>query len=160
MSLKFHFYSFAGIAINFIFLPEVSLFCRNSLCFSRFVNVRKNQRRYGSEELDQLLNPLKERWKNESRGGTLFDFFVGRVKKYLRICVSMDPSHPHFQRSCAANPALFTSCSVIWFDNWSEQSEAALLQDRLAAVFTESKDDRVRRFSRSVYLKDRFKCFA
>ena len=47
----------------------------------------------------------------------------------------MDPTHPHFLRSCAANPALFTACTVLWFDDWGKASQGELLQSRLDEFF-------------------------
>lgn len=77
---------------------------------------------YSPEELEPLLAQLQEEMRNQYECRTLFEFFVSRVKQYLSIVISLDNTHPNFQRYCAQNPALFNKCVVVWNDGWSKQS--------------------------------------
>jgi dynein heavy chain 2 len=84
------------------------------------------------EELEPLLAPLKEEFAHSQGSGgssarTPFEYFVTQVRQRLRIVLSMDATHPHFLPYCAANPALFTCTTVLWLEEWSEQSKAVII---------------------------------
>ena len=51
---------------------------------------------YTPEELEPLLAQLKDEMHNQYEYKTSFEFFVSRVKKNLRIVMSLDYSHPKF----------------------------------------------------------------
>eukprot|EP00931_Biecheleriopsis_adriatica_P043590 TRINITY_DN24917_c0_g1_i1.p1 TRINITY_DN24917_c0_g1~~TRINITY_DN24917_c0_g1_i1.p1 ORF type:complete len:4311 (+),score=994.91 TRINITY_DN24917_c0_g1_i1:69-13001(+) len=95
-----------------------------------------------NEELEPLLAPLKEEWAaSQGRGGgarTPFEYFCQQVQQRMRIVLAMDPTHPHFLRYCASNPALFSCTTVLWLDEWSEQSKSVIAQ-RLCGDMLESK---------------------
>jgi dynein heavy chain 2 len=97
------------------------------------------------EELEPLLAPIKEEWaESQNRGGgarTPFDYFVQQVRQRLRIVMSMDASHPHFLPYCAANPALFTCTTVMWLEDWSEQSKRFIAQKQLGDMVTNQRSD-------------------
>ena len=91
---------------------------------------------YSAEELEPLLGPLKDEFGNAQSQGTtsartLFEYFVGEVRTFLRVVVSMDPSHPKFLQNCASNPALVKDCSVLWLDEWSEEGKELVCYARL-----------------------------
>ncbi|CAJ1327577.1 unnamed protein product [Effrenium voratum] len=95
------------------------------------------------EELEPLLAPLKEEWAAaQGRGGgarTPFEYFCNQVQQRLHVVLSMDPSHPHFLPYCAANPALFSCTTVLWLDEWSEQSKTIIAQRILGEEILDSK---------------------
>ena len=53
---------------------------------------------------------------------TPYDFFVARVRRNLHVCLSMDPSNKKFTVQCESNPAVYTSCSLLWMGEWSRGS--------------------------------------
>jgi dynein heavy chain 2 len=82
---------------------------------------------YTHEELEPLLSPLRQLMREE--GGTFrtpYEFFVSRVKKYLHIVLSMDPTHPLFLYRCESNPALYAQCSVMWIGEWRTNTLKAI----------------------------------
>jgi dynein heavy chain 2, cytosolic len=81
---------------------------------------------YAPEELDALLGPLKERFQDEGFRGTLLQYFALQVQRHLHICVVMDSSSESFVASCEANPALYSSCAVLWEEAWSPASMQAV----------------------------------
>lgn len=93
---------------------------------------------YTPEELEPLLAPLKEEWSaSQGRGGsarTPFEYFVGQVRKHLRIVLSMDSAHPHFLPFCAANPALFSCTTVLWLDDWCRESKEHIAKKQLGDI--------------------------
>jgi dynein heavy chain 2, cytosolic len=98
--------------------------------------------------LDQLLAPLKDQLSQEGFRGGLFGFFVSRVKQNLRILpffispslicfgitqrmefdvisgvvLVMDPQNKDFLMRCESNPALYTQCSIQWWESWSNEA--------------------------------------
>ena len=74
---------------------------------------------YTQEELDPILSPLKEIAAAEGFMSGLYQFFVHRVRKYLHIAVSMDPTNAAYEYSCQSNPSLYTRSQVMWMGTWS-----------------------------------------
>eukprot|EP00756_Hemistasia_phaeocysticola_P023549 Hpha_TRINITY_DN15900_c0_g17::TRINITY_DN15900_c0_g17_i1::g.73779::m.73779/K10414/DYNC2H, DNCH2; dynein heavy chain 2, cytosolic len=72
------------------------------------------------EELTPLLQPLAEQASAEGFMGGVYPYFVTRVRKYLHIAVSMDPTNPAYEFRCQSNPSLFTRTSVLWMGSWSQ----------------------------------------
>merc|ERR1712187_287869 len=95
---------------------------------------------YTPEELEPLLAPLKEEWAaSQVQGGgtsarTPFEYFVQQVREHLRIVLSMDATHPHFLPYCAANPALFSCTTVLWLEEWSQQSKSFIIKQQLGEM--------------------------
>ena len=91
------------------------------------------------DELKPLLAPLKEEWAaSQGRGAvqarTPFEYFVHQVRSHMRIVLSIDANLSHFLTFCAANPALFSCCNVMWLDDWSEKSMLFVVQRQLTDV--------------------------
>jgi dynein heavy chain 2 len=98
-----------------------------------------------NEELEPLLAPLKEEFAaSQGRGGTArtpFEYFVTQVRERLRIVLSMDATHPHFLPYCAANPALFSCTTVLWLEEWSQQSKAVIISRLVGEIATDKKSN-------------------
>lgn len=43
----------------------------------------------------------------------------------------MDHSEENFASNCAANPAFFTKCTVIWMTNWTKESMSYIMKEEL-----------------------------
>ncbi|KAJ3307863.1 Cytoplasmic dynein 2 heavy chain 1, partial [Blyttiomyces sp. JEL0837] len=95
---------------------------------------------YAPEELDALLSSIKDQHSQEGFRGTLFEFFVLRVRKNLHIALIIDSSSKSFTANCEANPALYTRCHIQWMDSWSKESAEFLCKsffgksEELAAI--------------------------
>ncbi|TPX70937.1 hypothetical protein SpCBS45565_g01524 [Spizellomyces sp. 'palustris'] len=87
---------------------------------------------YTQDEFDSLLSSLKDKHSEEGYRGTLFEYFVSRVRRYLHIALILDSSSPTFIHNCEANPALYTRCHIAWMDNWSPDTMSRYAQE----VFT------------------------
>ena len=75
------------------------------------------------QELEPMLAPLKEEFgKAGYKHRSVFDLFVARVKEYLHVAISMDPTNPSFLMRCESNPALYTKCTMLWMGSWSADS--------------------------------------
>merc|ERR1719193_169903 len=73
-------------------------------------------------ELDALLNPLRDLASNEGHRGPLAGFFAVRVKANLHVVLIMDSSNPEFSLKCESNPAIFKTCTVLWMESWSKST--------------------------------------
>eukprot|EP00667_Euglena_gracilis_P000034 EG_transcript_34 len=93
---------------------------------------------YSPEELAALLAPLQEAMAAEGGTDGPFAFFVGRVQRFLHVCLLMDPTNPQFEVQCQSNPALYTKCAIQWMGQWSQQGyievPRLLLQDLFAML--------------------------
>mmetsp|Transcript_9476 Transcript_9476/g.27062 ORF Transcript_9476/g.27062 Transcript_9476/m.27062 type:complete len:1740 (-) Transcript_9476:175-5394(-) len=87
---------------------------------------------FSNEELEGILAPLRDAMASEGfQYASPFDFFTARVRRNLRIVLSMDPTNPLYRERCEANPALYTRCSIMWSENWSRAGLEALPAARL-----------------------------
>lgn len=93
---------------------------------------------YTPEELDGLLLPLKDQSASDGFFGTLFQYFVHRVKTNLHIALIMDPGHKDFLPRCQSNPAVYTRCSIQWWDQWSTEGCAYVPSLFLKQILPES----------------------
>lgn len=62
---------------------------------------------FAQDEIERMF-PNPEEVKNEYYGKTLYEAFLERVRKNLKIILSMDWQNPDFVHNCASNPAIFT----------------------------------------------------
>uniref|UniRef100_A0A7M5UV62 Cytoplasmic dynein 2 heavy chain 1 n=1 Tax=Clytia hemisphaerica TaxID=252671 RepID=A0A7M5UV62_9CNID len=77
---------------------------------------------YTSEELDPLLNPLRDQASQDGFRGPMHAYFARRVMCNLHVILVMDSTAPSFVVNCEANPALYKCCSFQWMDGWSKSS--------------------------------------
>ena len=77
---------------------------------------------FTAEELEPLLSPLKDLAADKGFLGPLHSFFSSRVQQYLHIVLIMDSSSTLFTLYCEANPALYTSCTFLSMEGWSQRS--------------------------------------
>jgi dynein heavy chain 2 len=77
---------------------------------------------YAPEEIEPLLGSIADTMRQEGRFRTLYEFFVARVQRNLRIVISLDHEHPNYASHCSNNPALFTCCSILWLQPWVKES--------------------------------------
>uniref|UniRef100_A0A7S1KS08 Cytoplasmic dynein 2 heavy chain 1 n=1 Tax=Percolomonas cosmopolitus TaxID=63605 RepID=A0A7S1KS08_9EUKA len=80
------------------------------------------------EELDPLLAPLRDEAAKDAEfgGGSLYSYFTFRVKKNLRVALSMDPTNKKFGVLCQSNPAIFNECTIIWKTDWTKSGTASV----------------------------------
>ena len=77
---------------------------------------------YSQEEIEHLLAGNTEEIRQEFVGRSLYECFSGRIQRNLRIVLSLDCQNERFNANCAANPALYTKCDIVWLENWTKDS--------------------------------------
>ncbi|KAJ3070332.1 Cytoplasmic dynein 2 heavy chain 1 [Podochytrium sp. JEL0797] len=85
---------------------------------------------YAPDEIDSLTSTLKDAHSEAGFSGSLFEFFVYRVRRNLHIVLIMDSANPQFVTNCESNPALYTRCQIQWIDAWSSESLKLLCESR------------------------------
>ncbi|CAI9737451.1 cytoplasmic dynein 2 heavy chain 1-like isoform X1 [Octopus vulgaris] len=115
---------------------------------------------YTPEELGPLLQPLKDTASESGFTGSLFSFFVSRVKRNLHVALIMDFKNQTFAINCESNPALYKYCTVQWMDSWSRDSMVRIPEMLLAEKSKEANKDTQRSQRHSHSGKDHpFKAF-
>jgi P-loop containing dynein motor region D4 len=86
------------------------------------------------EELDLLLNPLKEAAANEGWRGSVYPYFLRRVKANLHVVLILDSARVDFAQKCESNPAFLSDCTFLWMERWQNDSMLEVPKLLLGAV--------------------------
>ncbi|MCP3685863.1 MAG: hypothetical protein GY861_24715, partial [bacterium] len=70
-----------------------------------------------NEELESYLSSLNDELKEQIEYRTLYDLFVGKIQKFLKIVIILDSDDKNFVATISSNPALVMKCSVINFNS-------------------------------------------
>ncbi|KAI8925894.1 dynein heavy chain and region D6 of dynein motor-domain-containing protein [Entophlyctis helioformis] len=84
---------------------------------------------YPQDELDALLGSLKDSHSEAGFRGSLYEYFVSRVRKHLHVVLILDSAASQFTANCESNPALYTRCQMQWMDAWSQESMRQLARE-------------------------------
>jgi dynein heavy chain 2 len=84
---------------------------------------------YTPEELDVVFQSLKDVHSQVGFIGSLYEFFVSRIRKNLHVALIFDCATANFARRCQSNPALYTRCQLQWVDNWSKESMFEMMSE-------------------------------
>ncbi|KAJ3270644.1 Cytoplasmic dynein 2 heavy chain 1 [Terramyces sp. JEL0728] len=100
---------------------------------------------YSQEELDAIANQLKDSYSQESFRGTMYEYFVSRIRKCLHIALIFDSASPDFVTQCEANPALYTRCQMLWTENWSSDTMDLMIKNTFSksAVLKELQEKEI-----------------
>lgn len=77
---------------------------------------------FSNEELETLYATMREAMMDEGTEINPYDYFTKRIRRFIHICVAMDPTSKSFDVRCESNPALFTRCTILWMGKWSRSS--------------------------------------
>ena len=80
-----------------------------------------------------------------------YEFFISRVRKKLHVCLGMDPTNDLFKSRCQSNPALFTSCEIVWMGSWRKESMVDVPGLLLPSLMAEANDDQLPRHCVNVH---------
>ena len=91
---------------------------------------------YTHEELEPMLSQLRAQMQEEGTARTPYEYFISRIRKHLHVVLSMDPGNPRFLYRCESNPALYSSCTVMWMGEWRANSmkEIPLLMEGISDI--------------------------
>ncbi|KAI9332693.1 dynein heavy chain and region D6 of dynein motor-domain-containing protein [Obelidium mucronatum] len=101
---------------------------------------------YTQEEIDGLTSNLKDAHSEDGFSGSLFEYFVHRVRRNLHIALIMDSINPQFVTNCESNPALYTRCQIQWTEAWSQESMKFLCEsgfkksEKLKGIASQDKE--------------------
>jgi dynein heavy chain 2 len=86
---------------------------------------------YSNDELEQIFHNLKNEYNEEGFRGSLFEFFLYRIKRNLHVVLIMDCSSSSFISNCESNPAFYTRCQVEWMESWTPSTLIELAKNIL-----------------------------
>lgn len=89
---------------------------------------------FSNEEYESIFSSLKDEYSTSGFLGTIYEFFIFRIKKNLHISVILDVGNEGFLSNCQANPALYSQCDMIWKDEWNSDTEKVIATDMLDNV--------------------------
>ncbi|KAI8621722.1 dynein heavy chain and region D6 of dynein motor-domain-containing protein [Chytriomyces sp. MP71] len=89
---------------------------------------------YTQDEIDALTSTLKTSHSEDGFNGSLFEYFIHRVRRNLHIVLILDSANPQFVANCESNPAIYTRCQIQWMDSWSSESMKSICEE----VFSDS----------------------
>lgn len=96
---------------------------------------------FQGNELEPLLAPIKDEASESGWRGSLYDFFVARIKANMRVVLLLDCSEATFGVVCESNPALYNKCSILWMDRWQAKSMVQIPQLLLGDTVLENLSD-------------------
>jgi dynein heavy chain 2 len=96
---------------------------------------------YSPEELEPLLQPLKQLAGNSGFSGDLTKFYAQNVKRNLHIVLILDCSDEKFSAICESNPAFLKECSIQWISDWSIET-LKILPHEIITIHESSKTDK------------------
>ena len=72
---------------------------------------------YKPAELEPLLAPLKDLAAEQGWRGSLYSFFLQRIKNNLHLVLILDSTRSEFSYTCESNPAFFKHCKLLWMSD-------------------------------------------
>jgi len=102
-----------------LFASEVLESLNSLLCSGEVAGL------YRQDELGPLLEPLRSQMHEDDvirDSKSPYEYFMRRIRRKLHICIAMDPTDPSFLFRCESNPALYSSCTILWFGTWSKRT--------------------------------------
>lgn len=99
---------------------------------------------YTHDELESVLAPLRDTLDTDFSGpAALYGAFVSRVRRHLRICISLDPNHPHFRKTAESNPAFFSRTTTLWMGSWRQDSLSKIPPLLIPSMFSADRTGEV-----------------
>ncbi len=87
------------------------------------------------EELDLMIGPLKEMAAQEGWRGSVYAYYLGRVRRNLKVVMLLDSSRWDFHQKCESNPAFYSSCTMLWVDRLRSDSMGQVAHLTLGSTF-------------------------
>eukprot|EP00501_MAST-03F_sp_TOSAG23-6_P001656 GSMAST32.ASY1.ANO1.1724.1 assembled CDS len=127
------------------------------LIISDLISTCEIQDLYPQDEKDAIITDVMAKAKTELRVLTIdnemsWDWFIGKVKKNVKVILCMSPTTPDFSPRAKRFPSLLLCPTIDWFRSWPVSTLQEISQMFLAAPTEEkSIDDQVEEFIPLVY---------
>ncbi|ORC91608.1 putative dynein heavy chain [Trypanosoma theileri] len=96
---------------------------------------------FSPEELETMFTPLREEASSEGYIGSIYSYFLLRVRRNLRVVLSMDDQHELFLVRLQSNPGLLSNCDLLWMGTWSNETARAICKKRLHHIIKRIEED-------------------
>eukprot|EP00048_Salpingoeca_helianthica_P012918 m.191084 g.191084 ORF g.191084 m.191084 type:complete len:4245 (+) comp15437_c5_seq48:84-12818(+) len=87
------------------------------------------------DELDVLIGPLKDAAAQEGWRGSVYTYFLSRVRANLKVVMILDSSRWDFHQKCESNPAFYSNCTMLWMDRLRPDSMGQVTRLTIGSTF-------------------------
>jgi dynein heavy chain 2 len=105
--------------------PEFMEYLNSLLCSGEVPGL------FTGEEMDGMLMNIANEFKEQHEYRSLYDFFISKVRKFLKIVILLDYDNKELNNYISNNPALVTKCSVVWYPEFSSDFLNHLTKEEL-----------------------------
>lgn len=93
---------------------------------------------FSQEEVEGLLRDQAESLRADNYGKSVYECFLSRISKNLRIAISLEPGNTNLPSYLTNNPAILKTCDIVWLKDISGESLRQIAEHRLKASFIET----------------------
>ncbi|RNF18023.1 cytoplasmic dynein 2 heavy chain 1 isoform X1 [Trypanosoma conorhini] len=86
------------------------------------------------EELETMFTSLREDASSDGYIGTIYSYFLMRLRRNLRLALVMDSHYPLFLVRLQSNPGLLSNCDLLWMGTWSNDATRTICKKRLKGI--------------------------
>ncbi|KAF5224191.1 hypothetical protein ECC02_002777 [Trypanosoma cruzi] len=86
------------------------------------------------EELETMFTSLREDAASSGYIGSIYAYFLMRLRRNLRLALTMDSHHALFLVRLQSNPGLLSNCDLLWMGNWSNDATRTICKKRLKNI--------------------------
>jgi len=84
-----------------------------------------------NEEIEGFLCNIVNEYKEQNEFKNLYEFFLSRIKRNLKIIIVLDYDNKEFNNLISNNPALISKCSIVWYQDFTRETMEALSKELL-----------------------------
>ena len=90
---------------------------------------------FNKEEQEIYLNQISNDFKVQNEFKNLYDFYLNRIKKNLKIAILLDYDDKEFNNIIVNNPSLITHCNIVWFNKPTNRYLSEIINQYLKSTF-------------------------
>ncbi|KAK7201330.1 dynein heavy chain [Novymonas esmeraldas] len=87
---------------------------------------------FSTEEMETMFAAMREDAASDGHMGAIYAYFVERLQRNLRLAFLMDNRHALFLVRLQSNPALMSTCDLLWMGTWSGDMTKTICKTALA----------------------------
>lgn len=91
---------------------------------------------FEGEEYQTIISQTKDFYRNKqsfSSDEEVYEQFTKNVQRNLHVVFTMNPSNEEFSSKATSSPAIFNRCVINWFQDWTQESYDAVVQETLSS---------------------------
>ncbi|RNE99549.1 cytoplasmic dynein 2 heavy chain 1 isoform X1 [Trypanosoma rangeli] len=93
------------------------------------------------EELETMFTSLREDASSDGYIGNMYAYFLMRLRRNLRLVLTMDSHDALFLVRLQSNPGLLSNCDLLWMGTWSKDAAQTICKERLKSIIKSIEAD-------------------